>query len=120
LKAESDPPFAIVVAKLKTPAGLLLAAAWKVRVVPDGSAAFVHESVPHVGLAPGAGFASFVDETKLPEVAKPVFIVTLKTRSFEEVLLAAVQVLPLLLDVARLPPGYGFSRANVAPVTLDA
>jgi hypothetical protein len=56
---------------------------------------------------------------KLPEVAKPVFIVTLKTRSFEEVPLA-VQVLPLFEEVDRLPPAYGFSRATVAPGTVEA
>lgn len=82
---------------------MLLAATWNWMLVLVGVVAF-HDSVPHVGVVPLAGFASLMPETKLPEVAKPVFIVTLKPRSFWVLPVAPVHAPPLLVEVARRPP----------------
>jgi len=60
--------------KLKGPFTLLLAAAWNCRFDPDGRAAFVQDSVVHVGVKPGAGLASFTEETKSPDAAKPLLM----------------------------------------------
>jgi hypothetical protein len=54
--------------KLNTPLILLLAAAWNLRVVLAGTVAF-HDSVLQVGVAPGAGLASFAEEMRLPDAA---------------------------------------------------
>lgn len=66
--------------KLKTPAALLLAAAWNRRVVLAGAVPF-HDSVVQLGVKPTAGLASFAEETKSPDAAKPAFMELLKIRS---------------------------------------
>ena len=58
--------------KLKGPFTLLLAAAWNCRFAPDGRAAFVQDRVVQLAAKPAAGLASFAEETKSPDAAKPV------------------------------------------------
>jgi hypothetical protein len=69
--------------KVKTPAGLPLAAAWSRSVVPAGTVPF-QEIVVQFGVAPAAGFASFTEETKSPESAKPLWTYSRKIRSLSE------------------------------------
>jgi hypothetical protein len=59
--------------KLNGPFESLLPAAWNITVVPLGVLA-VHDSVVQFGVLPTVGFASFSEETKLPDEAKPVFM----------------------------------------------
>jgi len=56
--------------KLNGPEALLLAPTWNLTAVPVGVVA-VYESVVQFGVRPAAGFASFSDETNVPEEAKP-------------------------------------------------
>ncbi len=56
--------------KLKAPPELLLPAAWNLSVVFAGTVA-VHDKVVHVAAKPVAGLASFTEETRLAEAAKP-------------------------------------------------
>jgi hypothetical protein len=56
--------------KSNGPYGLLLAATWNLTAVFAGVVA-VNENVVQVGVAPPAGFASFSEETNVPDEAKP-------------------------------------------------
>ena len=56
--------------KVNGPLALLLPATWNLTAVPAGVLA-LYENVVQVGVRPGAGFASFSDETNVPEGAKP-------------------------------------------------
>ena len=78
MNCASDPPLLKNVAevpsgptKLNGPAALLLAAAWNFSVVLAGVDA-VQEMVVQFGVVPGAGFESFVDETRVPDGENPV------------------------------------------------
>jgi hypothetical protein len=90
--------------KLKTPAALLLAAAWNRRVVLAGAVPF-HDSVVQLGVKPTAGLASFAPETSSPDAAKPAFMYVLKPMSVEG--FPTAQDAPLLPEVERRPPAYG-------------
>jgi hypothetical protein len=56
--------------KVNGPSLLLLAATWNLTSVPAGVVA-ANDSVVHVGVLPPTGFASFSEETKVPDEAKP-------------------------------------------------
>ena len=55
---------------VKGPLLLLLPATWNFTAVPAGVVA-VNDSVVHVAVLPGAGFASLSEETNVPDEAKP-------------------------------------------------
>jgi hypothetical protein len=63
--------------KLNGPFGSLLAAAWN-RSVVFAEVEAVHERVVQVAMLPTAGFASFSEETKSPDGAKPASTYVLK------------------------------------------
>ena len=75
--------------------------------MPAGVVA-AYESVVQVGVRPAAGFASFSDETNVPEGAKPGLMYVTKLRSRPPTVVSAVQVEPLFAEVTRWPLAYGF------------
>ena len=79
---------------------LLLAATWNLRPVPAGVAP-ANERVVHCGVRPAAGFASFSEETNVPEEAKPGLMYVTKLRSRPPTVVSAAQVVPLSPDVTR-------------------
>ena len=93
--------------KLNGPALLLLPATWNLTSVPAGVVS-VNESVVHVGVRPAAGFASFSDETNVPDDAKPGLMYVMKLRSRPPTVLSGVQAPPLSDEVTRWPLAYGF------------
>jgi hypothetical protein len=80
----------------------LLAAAWNFTSVFAGVVA-VHDRVDQVVECPTAGFASFSEETSVPEGVYPVTMYVLKLKSLVE---SAVQFEPLSVEKTRCPLAY--------------
>ena len=59
-------------------------------------------------MRPAAGFASFSDETNVPEGAKPGLMNVTKLRSRPPTVVSAVQLAPLVVEVTNWPFAYGF------------
>ena len=104
--------------KLNGPYCELLPATWNWTLVPAGCVA-VNDSVVQVGVAPGAGFASFSEETNVPEGAKPGLMYVMKLRSRPPTVVSAVQLAPLSADVTRWPFAYGFVFENPVVTQLQ-
>ena len=107
--------------KLNGPALLLLAATWNLTLVPAGCVA-LNVSVVQVGLRPAAGFASFTEETNVPEEAKPGLMYVMKLRSRPPTVVSAAQLAPLVDDVTNCPFAYGleFTKPVVAQLQVYA
>ena len=86
--------------------------------MPAGVVA-AYVSVVQFGVRPAAGFASFSDETNVPEGGKPWFIHTLKPRSRPPTVVSAVHVAPLFAEVTRWPFAYGFELTVPVPAQLQ-
>jgi hypothetical protein len=105
--------------KVNGPALLLLPATWNFTAVPAGVAA-VNDIVVHVGVLPVAGFASFSDETNVPEEAKPALMKVMKFRSRPPAVASAAHDVPLVDDVTTWPFAYGleFGKPVVAQLQV--
>src|SRR5205823_14922490 len=91
--------------KLNGPETLLLAAIWNWTEVPAGVSAF-HDSMLQPAVEPSAGLASFSEETRLPDAAKPVCIKTLKPASVVTPPVVGIdQTVPLVAPDTLEPPG---------------
>jgi hypothetical protein len=104
--------------KLNGPYWLLLAATWNFTLVPAGCDA-VKESVVQCAVLPGFGFASFRDEMKVPEEAKPGLMYVMKLRSRPPTVVSAFHVEPLFVEVTRWPFAYGFVLLNPVVTQLQ-
>jgi hypothetical protein len=92
--------------KVNGPYWLLLPATWNLTAVFAGVVA-VNESVVHVGVLP-AGFASFNEDTNVPDGAYPGLMYVMKLRSRPPTVVSAVQLEPLVVEVTNWPLAYGF------------
>ena len=94
---------------------MLLAASWNLTAVPAGVGA-VNENDVHFAVAPEAGFASFSDETNVPDGAKPAAMYVLNTMSRAvPAEVGMIQLPPLFTDATRSPLAYA-----VGPVLKTA
>lgn len=98
----------------------MLAATWNWRAVFAGVEA-VHDRVVQFGVSPMAGFASFSEETKSPDKAKPVSMCVLKPASVWTPPVSGVdQTVPLVAPETRAPPVYTLAPVVAVPLRVSA